>query len=473
MAGNKRTSSVTRRTVIATGAASLVSACATTTPKTPQYDVAVIGAGLAGLMAARTLREAGLNVRVVEARNRPGGRLLTLYDLPDKPEAGAIQIGAAYNRFRKLADDLSVELGPFPHVAPFLSSTLDINGHTLDAKEWASSAGNLLAEKEKTIPVSALSHILLAPGNPFMRADDWQSLELAEQDRAILDIFQERDVSDEALRLIEHTANNNGIATTSVFNEWRSQFLWQAGTQSDVVVKGSSYFTDLLAGYMSRAIDYDWPVAKIETMSNGLKLATADGRSLNAEYVVAAVPMPVWRNIETDIALPAAFSEAAQGNHYTQITMLYIDAEPFWEEDGLPAMIWSDGPLERLFPRVAEDGTIIGFKSWINGSGAKKIDAMSKDDISNLVQSELARMRPASSGKASLAHVHSWQKEKFTGGAYLQWPAGQAASLSMALRKPVDRLHFAGEHTSVEKTGMEGALESGERAATEILAKVS
>ncbi|GIX19082.1 MAG: hypothetical protein KatS3mg120_0758 [Erythrobacter sp.] len=106
---------LSRRGVIAGGAAALAAALA---PRRAwgrtQYDVVVIGAGLAGLHAAQLLEEAGLAVRVIEAAQRIGGRLHTLDHLPGRPEAGGIQIGQNYRLLRAIAARLGVALDESP-----------------------------------------------------------------------------------------------------------------------------------------------------------------------------------------------------------------------------------------------------------------------------------------------------------------------------------------------------------------------
>lgn len=440
---------------------------------TKQYDVVIIGAGLAGLMAGRELAKAGLSIRILEAQDRPGGRAYTGDDLPDRPEYGGIQVGSEYKRFRTLADELNVEIAPFPHTDIFRSSLLDVNGGQVTAREWKTADINQLMGKEKALPLSALGFLLIRDGNPFKSPTDWQSAEMAAQDRSIIEVLKEREASDEALRLIEHTANNNGIAHSSVFNEWRSQYLWTAGSASDVVTDGTARLPEAMADSLAQHIDYGAEVQDITASDSGISITTTDGRNYSADFCISTMPLPAYRTLSTNLDLPDLFKEAVTGNHYTNITHLFIDTEPFWEKDDKPPMIWSDGPLERFFPRVTPNGDIVGYKIWLNGAGAQMADNTSHEDLQALVQKQLLRIRPASNGKARLAKVMSWQKEPNYHGAYMHWPAGKTAAMSKAVRTPIGRMHFAGEHTSLYKTGLEGALESGERAAQRILEQVS
>ena len=143
---------------------------------------------------------------------------------------------------------------------------------------------------------------------------------------------------------------------------------------------------------------------------------------------------------------------------------------PFWESDGLPPSFWSDGPLER-FNALAygADGEITSFMHYSNGDSATRYDRMPPSDAARFVLAELERVRPAARGALRIVTAHSWQQTPFAGGAYASWTPGQIPRLVRPMRQPHGRMHLCGEHTSQLARGMEGALESGERVALEIL----
>ena len=125
-----------------------------------EADVAVIGAGLAGLHAAQACEAAGLRVMVIEAERRVGGRLHTLRDLPGAPEAGGIQIGAGYTRLRKTAGELGVGLdsggGAGAGIADAPGNLYAVNGVAATPADWPTSDGNRLAESERAVEPAAL-----------------------------------------------------------------------------------------------------------------------------------------------------------------------------------------------------------------------------------------------------------------------------------------------------------------------------
>jgi monoamine oxidase len=80
-----------------------------------------------------------------------------------------------------------------------------------------------------------------------------------------------------------------------------------------------------------------------------------------------------------------------------------------------------------------------------------------------------AAMRPAAKGQLEVLKVLSWQQDPFAGGAYAAWAPGQISRFANLIGRARGRLHFSGEHTADAMRGMEGAMESGERAALEVL----
>jgi monoamine oxidase len=139
---------------------------------------------------------------------------------------------------------------------------------------------------------------------------------------------------------------------------------------------------------------------------------------------------------------------------------------PFWEKDQLPADMLTDGPLGHIIANRDAAGEPTGlFHSSLSGD---QIGALYKDGAKGLQQrfrAELARLRPSTYANINILEVVNWTKDnQAAGGAYAQ------SETSEIIGDPVGRLHFAGSHLGTDATGMEGALESAERAAVAVLA---
>ena len=110
--------------------------------------------------------------------------------------------------------------------------------------------------------------------------------------------------------------------------------------------------------------------------------------------------------------------------------------------------------------------------AWARGFTAIKLDQVDPEEAKAWVISELERIRPAAKGKLEAPHIKSWMRDPFSGGDYAVWKPGQVTEFLHAVGQAHDRIHFCGEHTALSNRGMEGAMESGERAAFEVMDEI-
>ena len=134
--------------------------------------------------------------------------------------------------------------------------------------------------------------------------------------------------------------------------------------------------------------------------------------------------------------------------------------------------MWTDSPLQRILPIRDATGKFTSWVSWVNGKDAQMLDAMSRKELSQFFHSELKRIRPSTANNVDIIEVVSWGKDPYAKGAYSYFAPGQIRRLRDAMARPWGRIHFAGEHTAIASPGMESALESGERVASEIFTAI-
>jgi monoamine oxidase len=142
---------------------------------------------------------------------------------------------------------------------------------------------------------------------------------------------------------------------------------------------------------------------------------------------------------------------------------------PYWEDDGIEASMWTDGPFTLIRQQLEYDGKRELISALSFGKRSQEVDRLSAAERGQLAINYIEKVRPSARGKIEFLGVHSWAMDPLVRGcshAFLPW-RGAAWSQSMSL--PHHQLHFAGEHTRRLEVGMEAAMESGERAALEIL----
>ena len=106
---------------------------------------------------------------------------------------------------------------------------------------------------------------------------------------------------------------------------------------------------------------------------------------------------------------------------------------------------------------------------WLKGNNAAKLDRLSDADAKAAVVREIETLHPAAKGQLEVLAYHSWHQDAFSQGDWAVWKPGQITAFAHGIGAAHGRLHFCGEHTAVSNRGMEGAMESGERAALEVL----
>ena len=434
-------------------------------PAAADVDVIVIGAGLSGLSAALTLKRAGAKVVVLEARPRVGGRAYTYNNLPGNPEVGGVEIGDSYVRMHAWAKEFGLEIEPskFPR-----GLTLHVGGVTMDASDWAASKANPLAEPERGIAPNRLQSHYLRQDVPLARAELWDSPDSAAIDVSITDALRARGASEAAIALINIAGAHNHSDRMSALIPWRSLRLFETETGVGRLAAGTGELPKAMAAELEAAeLRLQAPVSDIEVGKGGVRVLTHSGEPFRAAQCVCTLPVGCLRDLRIKAPLSAAQREAIEAIEYTKASVALMDADPFWEDDGLSPNMWTDTPLERIFPRTdPATGDIVGLKAFVNGDGTDAVDALSDQAFQSLAVDAIGRVRPASQGRQlQVRFRHSWGRDPFARGGYAAWPPGKVAAYRSALGEPVDRLHFAGEHMASDAPGMEGALRSGERAA--------
>ncbi len=447
---------------------------------TRRYDAVVLGAGVSGLHTAHLLEKAGMSVAVIEARDRVGGRVFTLEDLPGHPEMGFNSMGSAYGRGLDLVRQLNVEIqevgsryrfGPQPGIY--------IGGQHFTNEQWAAHPGNPFPDRFKAVPPSFVGMSALMQNPPIENWMEWNSPANAALDTPFSEYLAAQGLNAEAIRLAHdhipyHGRNAADVSTMMMaYNTGFVQGQIAAGPESFAAVGGNINMPRAMAARLNGDVFLDMPVASIENNNGGAVVTCRDGSRFEADRVISSIPLPALRNIELGLDVPAAQAEAFAETQYNSVSIAMLSAtEPFWDEDGQSPSMWCDNFVSQVIAqRYGETPEeVTGLMVMARGDLAYEWDEMGQEAVNERLLSEFETLRPASKGKLEATYFHSWAQEEFTGGTWAYYQPGQATKFPSVVANAVGPVHFCGEHTEFAARGVEGALASAERVTLEILA---
>jgi len=482
---NRQSSISRRRAIQIGGAAALIAGAAPARAQaTKKYDAIVVGAGLSGLHAAMILEEAGLDILVLEGRQRIGGRVYTLMNIPGKPEAAGEFIGPNYARMLDTAQRLNLTLIGPDQIAPSSKRYYRINGEAFTAKEWEGHKLNVLPDKYRHFTpdqlLSKLSHI----NNPLYKKplDDWLKPEYYKYDIPHSQYLREYlNLSEPIIELMNTTIHSDHIDNTSAMNELRryavNAFNSDMGNANPdkpswmMIKGGNSLMPAAMAETLNNEILLGKTVHGFDDAGDYVGVHCLDGTSYQARQVVCSMPHSVLRDVKFTKRLDPLKRESIKDINYgISIQVHFAIKKPFWEQDGLPMSIWGTDSFERFAViRRGENGTPSSAIAFVNGNDAFKYNFLSDAQAYKYTIGELVIARPSLKGALEGIMVQSCHRNVHGSGDWVFWAPGQVEKYANHMRDRHGNVHFAGEHTAIMERGMEGAFESGERAALDLL----
>jgi monoamine oxidase len=475
---------LTRRTVIrGIGAASLAAATPRLLRAQNKSDVLVIGAGLSGLGAALLLQEAGVNVQVIEGRNRIGGRVESFRNIPGNPEAGGTAFGPGYARLVDAANTHGVGLIDITPIVPFFfDRQLVIDDEFISGQDWPTHPGNPFPEQMKKIMPWMYLPMLLGQANPLKTPEAWLSPEHADLDISLHEYLRQTGQTDEIIDMAYNISPAWGssshdvsalMALSAYFFSGMQRQLAAGGKVMGYTARGGNQaIPEAMAAALKNEVRLNQPVIGIRSNKDGAEVHCSDGTIYRADRVICSVPCSVLKRIRIDPMVRGEQARAIQTLESQVINQVHIVAKtPFWEADGMTANMFTNSLCGMVVAEhKGESPTdITSLTAWIRGHNAAWMDQVDERDAVAAVVADIERLRPAAKGQLEVAAYKSWYRDPFASGDWAVWQPGQITNLAAHVARPHEQIHFCGEHTAVSNRGMEGALESGERAALEVL----
>lgn len=437
-------------------------------------DVVVVGAGFAGLTAARRLMQLGYDVVVLEGRDRVGGRSSTATIAGVPVDLGGTFVGPTQDAVLGLAAELGCATVPtynrgknlirwhgrvrsYRSTIPRLSiiELLDVSRiqwrferlfrHVDVAEPWNGSLSHKLDQYSmerwlRYVHANASTRNLMA----IMSRVTWG----AEPDQVSM------------LHAVRYVKAAGGL--TRLLDV-------EGGAQQERLVEGTQQIALRMADELGDRVAVGTPVERIERHTNGTLGVTFASGHVQARAVIVAVAPQHRGDIEFDPPLPSEYSELAAHWPQGRLSKAYAAYDrPFWRPNGCSGEALSDeGPVFITFDVSPGDdgpGILLGF------TDARVFDALPPDQRRERALAGFGMFFGDAARKPIDYLDHCWGTEPFApGGPTAAVPPQAWTAYGPWLRKPIDGIHWAGTETAEVWTGfLDGAVRSGQRAATEV-----
>jgi monoamine oxidase len=443
-----------------------------------EADVCVVGAGYAGLTAARRLHQQGRSVVVLEARDRVGGRIWTAPLADGHPiDRGGAWLAPKHDAIPALAAEMGVStyktyvagshlLAGDGRIRRYKGLIPKISPLAVAGIAWTQSTVDRLA---RTLPID----------EPWTarRAEEWDRMTIRDHldscriptgighdlyETAVSGLFAADAAEVSFLHLLLLVRGHHSLNTL---------FSIEGGAQENMVDGGAGSIAQRMAAELDD-LRLGAPVRAISQTDDAVAVR-ADGVTVEARHVVVTVPPMLALEVAFDPPMPedrVALYRAYAGGRETKTLLVYD--EPFWRDEGFSGQTAGPGsPAEVTLdasPASGRPGILASFSFGRLAEARQAIDPT--DRRAALLDTMVERLGPRAARPVEIVETAWWTEEWSRGCSFAFLPPGALTRYGPLVREPFGRVHWAGTETSALSHGaIDGAVRSGERAAAEIL----
>src|SRR5215210_3457735 len=462
-------------TAVAAGAALALPGCRGAVGGDGRGRVAIVGMGLAGLIAAYELERDDFEVVLLEARDRIGGRVRTAHRpfyRDQTAELGGEFIDRNHRVLLRYIRRLGLDLVDLRGIGA------DLDGVVYEKRERRPRGEAVTPDVRSEVERFRAEVASLA--RPVDPADPARGSAARLDKRSVSDLLDELKLDTDARRVIERDLRDEYTIEPERLSLLFHAALTKlyagtpdADTNAFRIDGGNARILDALIEEIDAKTDLEAPVDRVELRRDGVRVYARTGREVDADYCIAAVPLPLLARIDFHPGLPARLAEAAQRLQYGAATKVPLQyRRRFWVEERLNGAAVTDLPIGTTWDATAGQTGATGIvMAYASGEDGRRLASLTDSERITEASAQVEQVFPRLRDKLEAAATAAWSDERYSLGSYAAYAPGQVARYWRALRQPVGRMYFAGEHCDAFTGYMEGAVRSGRRAARAIAAR--
>ncbi len=449
-------------------------------PTTSPKKVIIIGAGMAGLVAAAELLRAGHDPIILEAQGRVGGRVYTLREpFADglHAEAGAMRIPRTHELTLAYIQKFNLPTADFTMGNP--NNYTYYGGVRRRMAEVDANPSLLpfeLAPGERGQTAGQLWEAVLAPMVKMIETEGWEAVYDQYDQYSVREFLEDvNGWSEGAIEMFGLLFNQEALMNSSFLELLREE---TGGYYTNMVylTRGTDSLPKaFLPGLRDRIIFGAKMIAMDQDpLSATIHYQTIAGRkSISGDYVILTVPFPTLRHVEVLKPFSRAKQRAIRQLKYDASAKIFFQCKRrFWEEDDgiIGGGSTTDLAVRNVYypdhGRETGRGVLLASYTW--SEDAQRWGSLSEHDRIQQAIENVAHIHPQIVDEFEVGASWMWHDDEFAGGAFALFDPGQQTQLHDHIIAPEGRIHFAGEHASLGHAWIQGAIESGLRAASEI-----